>query len=89
MVGRWISAPCGTYVAVESAGAEGFAVLRDEEERLASNAVSPRLARSSTGRAESPADVLAHLEGLRAIAAREAGAATGSPRGDLPPASAS
>jgi energy-coupling factor transporter ATP-binding protein EcfA2 len=62
--------PMRDHVAVEIAAAEGFAVLRQDEERAR---IEARL-RALRGRrtvAESLAAVLAHLEGLHAIAARE------------------
>lgn len=62
--------PLGDYAAVQTAEAEGFAVLRDEEER---GRIETRL-RELRARLAIEAeleDVLGHLEGLRAIAARE------------------
>lgn len=62
--------PLRDYVAVQIAEAEGLAVLRDEEERAR---IERRLrelqARREIG--EALADVLTHLDGLEAIAARE------------------
>jgi ABC-type Mn2+/Zn2+ transport system ATPase subunit len=62
--------PLRDYVAVQIAEAEGLAVLRDEEERAR---IERRLrelrARRDVG--ASLAEVLAHLDGLEAIAARE------------------
>jgi energy-coupling factor transporter ATP-binding protein EcfA2 len=58
------------YVAVQTAEAEGLAVLRDDEER----ARIKRRLRELQARREvgaGLADVLAHLDGLEAIAARE------------------
>lgn len=62
--------PLRDYVAVQVAEAEGFAVLRNEEER---GRVEARLRQLRAGRAigEAHGDVLAHLESLEAIAARE------------------
>jgi len=59
------------YVAVQVAEAEGFAVLRNEAERAR---VAGRLRELRARRAvgEALADVLAHLESLEAVAAREA-----------------
>jgi ABC-type uncharacterized transport system ATPase subunit len=63
-------APLRDYLAVQIAEAEGFAVLRNEEERAR---IERRLrelrARREIG--EALADVLAHLAGVQAIAARE------------------
>ncbi|HEX5982954.1 MAG TPA: AAA family ATPase [Solirubrobacterales bacterium] len=58
------------YVAVQIAEAEGFAVLRDEAGR---SRVETRLRELRARKAVAAAlpDVLAHLDGLRAIAARE------------------
>jgi ABC-type dipeptide/oligopeptide/nickel transport system ATPase subunit len=58
------------YVVVQVAEAEGFAVLRDEKERAR---IQRRLRHLRSRRAieESLDDVLSHLDGLRAIAARE------------------
>lgn len=62
--------PLRDYVAVQIAEAEGFAVLRDEKER---KRIKRRLrelrARRQVG--EELARVLAHLEGLETVAARE------------------
>jgi ABC-type dipeptide/oligopeptide/nickel transport system ATPase subunit len=62
--------PLRDYVAVQIAEAEGFAVLRDEEER---KRIKRRL-RELRARQQVGAEleqVLAHLDGLEAIAARE------------------
>lgn len=58
------------YVALQIAQAEGFAVLRDEEERAR---IEARLRELRTRRRleEALPDLLAHLDGLEAIAARE------------------
>jgi RecF/RecN/SMC N terminal domain len=63
--------PLRDYVAVQVAEAEGFAVLRDEEERTR---VAARLGELGARRRVAGAlpDVAAHLDGLEAIAAREA-----------------
>jgi recombinational DNA repair ATPase RecF len=62
--------PLRDYVAVQTAEAEGLAVLRDDEERAR---IERRLrelrARREIG--EARAEVLAHLDGLEAVAARE------------------
>lgn len=58
------------YVAVQIAQAEGFAVLRDEEERARIEARLREL-RSRRGIESALPDVLAHLDALEAIAARE------------------
>ncbi|HWC47815.1 MAG TPA: AAA family ATPase [Solirubrobacterales bacterium] len=62
--------PLRDYVAVQVAEAEGFAVLRNEEER---SRVEARLRELRARRAigEVHKDVLAHLESLEAVAARE------------------
>jgi AAA domain-containing protein len=62
--------PLRDYVAVQVAEAEGFAVLRDERER---ERVAARLRelRARQAVAAAGADVLAHLEGLEAVAARK------------------
>jgi ABC-type transport system involved in cytochrome c biogenesis ATPase subunit len=62
--------PLRDYVAVQIAQAEGFAVLRNEEERVR---VETRLRELRAHRRirEELEDVLAHVEGLGAIAARE------------------
>jgi DNA repair exonuclease SbcCD ATPase subunit len=63
--------PLRDYVAVQVAEAEGFAVLRDEKER---KRIKSRL-RELRARQQVGAElegVLAHLDGLEAIAAREA-----------------
>ncbi|HEX7278108.1 MAG TPA: AAA family ATPase [Solirubrobacterales bacterium] len=62
--------PLRDYVAVQTAEAEGFAVLRDEKER---KRIRSRL-RELRARQQVDAElegVLAHLDGLEAIAARE------------------
>lgn len=58
------------YAAVQTAEAEGFAVLRNEAERAR---IEARLRELRARRAvdEALGDVLGHLDGLRAIAARE------------------
>ncbi|HET7506908.1 MAG TPA: AAA family ATPase, partial [Solirubrobacterales bacterium] len=63
--------PLRDYVAVQVAEAEGFAVLRNERERAR---VEERLRqlRARQAVAEARADILAHIESLEAIAAREA-----------------
>jgi ABC-type dipeptide/oligopeptide/nickel transport system ATPase subunit len=58
------------YVAVQVAEAEGFAVLRNESERARVQARLREL-RARRAVAEACEDVLAHLESLTAIAARE------------------
>jgi ABC-type dipeptide/oligopeptide/nickel transport system ATPase subunit len=58
------------YVAVQVAEAEGFAVLRNESERTRVEARLREL-RARRAVAEAREDVLAHLESLAAIAARE------------------
>lgn len=62
--------PLRDYVAVQTAEAEGFAVLRNEAER---SRIESRLrelrARRETG--DALEDVLAHLDGLQAISRRE------------------
>lgn len=62
--------PLRDYVAVQTAEAEGLAVLRDDEERAR---IERRLGELQSRReiGEALADVLAHLDGLEAIAARE------------------
>jgi ABC-type transport system involved in cytochrome c biogenesis ATPase subunit len=62
--------PLRDYVAVQVAEAEGFAVLRDEGER---SRIAGRLGELHARRAieEKLDDVLAHLDGLEAIANRE------------------
>jgi ABC-type dipeptide/oligopeptide/nickel transport system ATPase subunit len=62
--------PLRDYVAVKTAEAEGFAVLRNEAERAR---IEARLRELRARRAieEALPDVLGHLDGLRAIAARE------------------
>ncbi|MDQ2630839.1 MAG: AAA family ATPase [Actinomycetota bacterium] len=62
--------PLRNYVAVQTAEAEGFAVLRDDEER---SRIKRRLAELRARRqvGEQLEDVLAHLEGLEAIATWE------------------
>lgn len=62
--------PLRDYVAVQVAEAEGFAVLRDDEERAR---IERRLRELGSRRRveEALPELLAHLEGLRAIAARE------------------
>lgn len=62
--------PLRDYVAVQIAQAEGFAVLRDEAERAR---IEGRLVElhARLGIAEALDDVLAHLDGLKAIARRE------------------
>jgi energy-coupling factor transporter ATP-binding protein EcfA2 len=63
--------PLRDYVAVQVAEAEGFAVLRNDEERTR---IERRLRELRVRRRleEALPELLAHLEGLRAIAAREA-----------------
>ena len=58
------------YVAVQTAEAEGFAVLRNEAERVRIEARLREL-RARLAVDEALGDVLAHLDGLQAIAARE------------------
>jgi ABC-type transport system involved in cytochrome c biogenesis ATPase subunit/rubrerythrin len=62
--------PLRDYAAVQTAEAEGFAVLRNEEERTR---IKARLRELRARRAVEVEldDVLGHLEGLRAIAARQ------------------
>ena len=62
--------PLRNYVAVQVAEAEGFAVLRDDDERAR---IERRLGELRARRQieEALPEVLGHLEGLRAIAARE------------------
>ncbi len=62
--------PLREYVAVQIAEAEGFAVLRDDEERsrIEARLGELRARREIEGSLE---DVLEHLDGLEAIAARE------------------
>lgn len=62
--------PLRDYVAVQVAEAEGFAVLRDEQERSRVQARLREL-RARQAVAAARGDVLAHLESLEAIAARE------------------
>jgi len=62
--------PLRDYVAVQVAEAEGFAVLRDDAERARIESRLRELRARRTIEAELD-DVLAHLEGLEAIAARE------------------
>ncbi|HET7454224.1 MAG TPA: AAA family ATPase [Solirubrobacterales bacterium] len=64
-------APLRDYVAVQVAEAEGFAVLRNERERAR---VEERLGelRARQAVAEAREDVLAYIESLEAVAAREA-----------------
>lgn len=62
--------PLGDYAAVQRAEAEGFAVLRNEEERARIEARLRELRARRAVEAELE-DVLGHLEGLEAIAARE------------------
>lgn len=62
--------PLRDYVAVQIAEAEGFAVLRDDEERARIEGRLREL-RGRRGIGEALADVLAHLDGLEAIAVRE------------------
>lgn len=62
--------PLRDYVAVQTAEAEGFAVLRnDAEQARIEGRLRELRARRTVG--ETLEDVLAHLDGLRAIAARE------------------
>ncbi|HET9676931.1 MAG TPA: ATP-binding protein, partial [Solirubrobacterales bacterium] len=67
---RFDLGPLRSYAAAQTAEAEQFAALRDEEERAR---IERRLRELRARRAvgESLADVLAHLEGLEAIAKRE------------------
>ena len=62
--------PLRDYVAVQTAEAEGFAVLRDDEER---SRIERRLAELRSRRQVDAEidDVLSHLQGLEAIAAAE------------------
>ncbi|MGN6556556.1 MAG: AAA family ATPase [Solirubrobacterales bacterium] len=68
---RFDLAPLTEYATAQAAEADQYAALRDEEER---NRIKRRLrelrARRTVG--EALADVLAHLDGLQAIAKREA-----------------
>jgi len=62
--------PLRDYVAVQVAEAEGFAVLRNEQERARVEARLREL-RARRAVAEAREDVLAHLDAMEAIAARE------------------
>jgi hypothetical protein len=62
--------PLRDYVAVQVAEAEGFAVLRNERDRSRIEARLREL-RARQAIAAARADVLAHLEGMEAVAARE------------------
>jgi len=62
--------PLRDYVAVQVAEAEGFAVLRNEQERARVEARLREL-RARRAVAEAREDVLAHLEAMEAIAVRE------------------
>ncbi|HSC21667.1 MAG TPA: AAA family ATPase [Solirubrobacterales bacterium] len=63
--------PLRDYVAVQVAEAEGFAVLRNEQERARVEARLRQL-RARRAVAEAREDVLAHLDAMEAVAAREA-----------------